>query len=273
MAVAIKEWFDGLFVAGHASEWIAGLTGAGGAMFGSVVTVVWTEFFNRRTRKRDQRSRNAAGAFAAFQRLNQIYSSMLTAKRHLDAGIAEAKKSDWPHVCAVVQPMNRLTGPVEFPVDELWTLTQVGGHALINKVSSLDHAYNSMSDMLDVYRVRRDEVWTKFTPTRMEGAVGSIEMTPAEYKVIQPRFVELDSMVLQLSPLIDRLVVDALEAVRLLVQARGRPLGKTFSVKFPSADGTEVVIRAQDAPAHGRLARLKARLTHKKPSAADSTSG
>jgi len=63
------EWITHakIFEAGHAVEWISGATGALGAVAGSVVTVTWTEVFNRRTRRRDLKARDQIAAFAVFR--------------------------------------------------------------------------------------------------------------------------------------------------------------------------------------------------------------
>lgn len=242
----LEAWFAALFTDKHSAEWITGFTGAGGAILGSVVTVVWTELFNRRTRRRDQRSRNAAGSFAAYQRLNQIYSNALAVKQHLDGSMIDAVLSGAPFFCARVEPMNRLPGPVSFPVDELWTLSQVGGHRLINRVNSLDHAYNSVAEMMDAYRDTRNQVWGNITPERMEGTVGTVAMTPDVFKATLPRFVELDFVLVQLKPIVDALVADTFEAFDLLVHAKTKPLGKKFEISLPRADGSTATMRATE---------------------------
>jgi hypothetical protein len=244
--VTIQAWFDGLSTASHSSEWISGLTGAGGAILGSVVTVIWTELFNRRTRSRDRKSRNAAGAFAAYQRLNQIYSNALVVKQHLDGSMAYAIVSRSPFFCMQVVPMNRLPGPVSFPVDELWTLAQVGGHTLINRVNSLDHAYNSLAEMMDHFRDARIATWNQIVPERMNGTTGTVAMTPEVFKAMMPRFAELDSAITQIKPIADSLVADAFEALELLVHAKAKPLGKTFKLSLPRADGGVAIIQANE---------------------------
>lgn len=243
--MTIQAWFDGLFTTAHTTEWISGLTGAGGAILGSVVTVIWTELFNRRTRRRDQKGRNAAGSFAAYQRLNQIYSNALVVKQHLDGSMAYAIVSHSPYFCMQVVPMNRLAGPVSFPVDELWTLAQVGGHALINRVNSLDHAYNSLAEMMDQYREARTAIWNQMVPERMDGTTGTVAMTPEVFKTMMPRFVELDSAITQIKPIADSLVADAFEALDLLVHAKAKPLGKAFKLGLPRPDGSVAIIDAK----------------------------
>lgn len=244
--MTLETWIAGLFTAKHSTEWISGLTGAGGAILGSVVTVAWTELFNRRTRRRDQRMRNAAGSFAAYQRLNQIYSNALAVKRHLDGSMAHAVVSEAPYFCTVVQPMNRLPGPVAFPVDELFILMLVGGHTLINRVNSLDHAYNALAEVMDHYREARTGVWGQLTPERMDGVIGTIAMTDALLKRMQPHFVELDFVLTQIKPMTDNLVADTFEALDLLVHAKTKPLGKNFEISLPRADGGVANLRATE---------------------------
>ncbi|MFN7265801.1 MAG: hypothetical protein ACK5T5_12840 [Phenylobacterium sp.] len=167
-------------------------------------------------------------------------------KQHLEGSMLGGALCGAPHFCMHVLPMNRLPGPVTFPVDELWTLSQVGGHRLINRVNSRDHAYNTVAEMMDSYRVARTETWGMVTPERMEGTVGTVAMTPDVYRKMVPRFVELDNALVQIKPIDDSLVDDTFAAFDLLVHPKTKPLGKKFEISPPRADGITATMRATE---------------------------
>jgi hypothetical protein len=233
---------------GHASDWISGWIGAGGAILGSLVTVAWTEYFNARTRKRERREKNAVGSFAAYQKLNQIYSSASQISRHLKNSFQLGINQGIPFKCLATVPIMRLSTQVNFTVDELWTLTRVGGEALLNQVNSLDQAYNALIEIMDRYDKDRALLLEKMTPTEMNGEMGSGAFTKEEFLKIQPGLVQLDSLLTQTFPISTKLVSDTFDALRMLVHAKAKPLGKKFAITLPDLDGVEITINAKDAP-------------------------
>ncbi len=245
----LSSWLNELANPAYSREWISGATGAGGAILGSLVTIFWTAAYNRGTRKRERREKFAAGAFAAYQRLNHMYSVALQIRDHLNLGEEEARKQGAP-VCTRTMPMQRMSGSVTFPLEELWTLTLVGGSALINRVNSLDHSFNHLVESIESYGTLRREVWLKMpTPVSMRGHVGSVVLTPGDMRKIAPDFGALDHLLGQVTPIARAIVDDTFEALTLLVHAKSRPLGKKFKIQTVSPRGEVVVVRAEDAVA------------------------
>lgn len=242
----LLNWLKDLTASTHSSEWISGITGAAGAILGSLVTVSWTAWYGHRTRRLERREKFAAGAFAAYQRLNQIYSIALVVRNHLDQGQALAAEKGQP-ACTTTMGMQRMSGPVFFPIEELWTLTQVGGNKLINRVNSLDHAFNSLLDSVDRYGLERQELWVNFpTPDKMDGIVGDVGLTEDQRRALAPGIAALDHILEQLRPMARSIVNDTFEALTLLMHAKSHPLGKNFKIALPSPTGEQVEISAQD---------------------------
>jgi hypothetical protein len=141
-----------------------------------------------------------------------------------------------------------MSGPVIFPIEELWTLTQVGGRDLVNRVGSLDHAFNSLLDVMSRYDEQRRRVWAKFPPpAHMDGIAASVELTEEQVRMLRPDIEELDHILIQTIPMARRLACDTFEALQLLIHAKTRPLGKKFAVSLPDPTGRSVRISAEDA--------------------------
>ena len=82
--------------------------------------------------------RHRTAAFAVYQKLNIIYTAAIQLNRHLNSGMAHAVLSGADHACLTVSPMTKMSSPVEFTIEELWTVTEIAGDHLINLVNSLD---------------------------------------------------------------------------------------------------------------------------------------
>lgn len=225
-------------------EWISGLIGAGGAVLGSLVTILWTEWFNSRSRKRERREKFSAGSFAAYQRLNKIYSLSVIIRNHLESGIAAAKAERGAPICAKIQPINRLSGPIYFTIEELWTIAQLGGSDLINNINSLDDSFNALLDLMERYERERADILAQVIPERMEGLVGTLGLTEEQMKRLRPKFAALDAMAVDTAKMATSIVTDCFEALVSLVKVKSRPLGKEFEILLPDPKGRPVKINA-----------------------------
>jgi hypothetical protein len=248
LIATITEWAEGLFATEHIDVWVSGLTGAIGAILGSVVTIAWTEWFNVRSDARKTKERNSAAMFAALHRLNMIYSNAVRFRDHFTASIADAQNNGAPYLALQVRPMNRMTAPIEFPVDELWVLSQVGGDPLLEAVSALDTRYNAVAELAHSYPVERGSVLGRLTPTNMAGDVASVELTAEQMMSVAPGLAYLDSVITGIASLSTALVPDAFTALRELVYAKDSPFRLSFKIELPDPDGNAVEIRSVDSP-------------------------
>jgi hypothetical protein len=82
----------------HPEAAVSGVIGIVGAVVGSVVTVTWTEFFNWRARRREQRSRMFSLANSLFMKLSNIYADAIQIRDHLSGCIRTAAIKQVLHV-------------------------------------------------------------------------------------------------------------------------------------------------------------------------------
>lgn len=230
-------WLAELFSTAHSAEWITGITGAGGAILGSAVTIAWTEWFNRRTRGREARERTAAASFSALHRLNQIYSDMTVTRDHLADSFITAHESGLPHLCLAVRPLNRLNGALSFPTDELRILWQVGGMELLNLVNAMDRGYNVVMDLMEIYRTERPQLIHEMEIVEHHGEVTTVEINQADLQRFALRFGALDEHLEKAHEFADDLATNARRAIELLVTSPKLPFGPTFKIELKGSDG------------------------------------
>lgn len=257
------EWIGSLFATEHADAWVGGFTGAFGAILGSIVTIAWTEWFNKRSLDRQQKELNSAALFGCLHRLNQIYSGSTKIRDHLHEQLAPARAAkaagQVPYVALHVLPMLRMSGPVEFPVEELWLATRVGGDRLINAITALDARYNNLNDTVQMYQEKRAATLSLLPqPTNVdEDGAAETGLTREEMARVQPNLYELDTLLEQMQPLAVELVTDAFAALRELVHAEKSPFREDFKLALPDPEGQEVVLTSSESPHRNRKGKAK----------------
>jgi hypothetical protein len=80
----------------------------------------------------------------------------------------------------------------------------------------------------------------------MDGIAGVVRFTEEEMKTLAPDIEALDHMLIQIIPIARGLVADTFEALKLLVHAKTKPLGKKFSVTLPNPAGQPAKLSADD---------------------------
>ena len=242
---AFTGWWAQLFAADHAEAWVSGMTGAIGAVLGSLVTIFWTEGFNKRTHIREQKEREAAGMFAVLHRLTAIYSGATKVRDHLSRQFKEAENVGVPFKTLAVLPINRLSAPIEFPTDDLWVAVRVGGDDLINAITALDSRFNNIIEQMQIYSERRQLVLARFTPNYINGNEGRVELTPEQFKQVQPGLIEADSLLTQVAPMANDLCIDSFRALEEVIRAKRSPFRKGFALSTQDPNGNEVKLERQ----------------------------
>ena len=233
-----------IFEVGHAVEWISGATGAAGAIAGAAVTVAWTEFFNRRVRKRDLKIRNYAAAFAVWSKLTKIYS-ISTAIQHHYVELQRNYNPELGPMCLQGRAGYFDQSLVQITIDERMTIWTVSGAAALNRLLALDDQYNFLVQAVTRYLEHRQALFDSITPVAMNGAVGTI--SEEDQRRIAPKVVELDMELTQSFGMAASIVQDAFEALRDLAHSRGRPMGKDFEFGTFTPAGEKIKLSAKDA--------------------------
>ena len=238
--------------AGHATEWISGIVGAGGAVVGAFVSVLWTEFFNRRTRKRDDRRANHTAALSIYHKLNKIYSGSRTILKHYEEFSSQYQPNSGPK-CLSLMGLLISDRTVWFSVEERTgildssgkTIAKASGLRLLNTLQDLDERFNFLTNCATRYGRDRQRFLDEMQPEQVSGIVGTLSSISPTQLV---RANALDMQIEQTFPMARGIALNAFEAIRDLVYLPGKPLGKDFSVLLTSLDGENFNLHAKDAP-------------------------
>lgn len=248
------EWLaDAKFLeAGHATEWISGIAGAGGALAGAFVSVLWTEYFNQRTRTRDDRRSTQITALAVYHKLNKIYSGSRTILKHYEDFEAHYQPQKGPK-CLSLMGMLVSDRSIWFSMEERKgildgsgrTIAKTSGLRLLNTLQDLDEGFNFLTFCAIRYGRERQKLLDEMNPEVVNGTVGTSFSISARQLV---RANALDMEIDQVFPMAKDIAQNALEAIRDLVHLPGKPLGKNFSVVLPTLSDETLNLRAKDAP-------------------------
>lgn len=238
-------WHD-LFVGG------IGIVGAllGGAI-GALMTGNITRKLGREAREQEQQERDRVAAFAMRDHLMRIYSSALSDLKHIKLARSRQKLENGeqhPHISLLMEAYSNTSEPITFHVDQLYSMSRVGGSELLNKVTSLDRQHNAISTTQQLYRQRRQRLMDEMPGEIEKGTRGKTEFDQKTYNRFLPRIAELDSVVDQLEELCQQLYNDSFDALQDLVRAQGSKLGLKFEIELRRLSGKPETIRSQPEP-------------------------
>lgn len=224
--------------------WISGGIGVFGALLGSAVTVAWTEWFNHRTRKRQQAHRLNAGSLSIFHKLTRIYSNARMLRGSIQDGQALAERDQNPHPTLTTLAHASYPSPIELNSEELWVATTVGGADLFNAVSDLDQRHNVLVASFASWGEGRTSLVDQLEPDSLVGLKASSDLKPAKRLALTVRLRMLNAMLHDLSETSTAIATDALEGLRLLTDSPRHPLGPEFEFVLVGLDGEDVKFRA-----------------------------
>lgn len=238
--------------AGHATEWISGISGAGGALVGAFVSVLWTEYFNQRTRKRDDRRLTHIAALSVYHKLNKIYSGSRTIFKHHEDFVAQYQSNTGPK-CMSLMGMLISDRTIWFSVEERKGILDASGKGivntsglrLLNTLQDLDEGFNFLTSCVIRYGQQRQKLLESLSPQQVTGTVATSTSISATQLVTANA---LDMEIDQVFPMASEIAQSALEAIRDLVYLPGMPLGKNFSVQLPTLSDEILNLHAKDAP-------------------------
>lgn len=128
-------------------------------------------------------------------------------------------------------------------------MVDVAGVALSNYLQRMDDAHNILCDLLRRYDTSRKATTAEILPNEY-GPNRSFGFTDKRLQYLGPKFDELRHLIKIILTTSKDISEGSVEAMRELVYARRRPLGKAFEVTMTLADGTTIKLRASDAAKH-----------------------
>lgn len=219
------------------SEFWAAIFGALlGAVVGGLITFLLQLHAQRRaaaTRETDRHETRKALAHAILFKLIKIHSRFKIFSDHIENAFAEAEAAPfqnepWQFVRAVA------TNPshVLFTADEMTLLITLKEDDLFNGILSLDDAHNTMVDLFDLYRSKRDELTHVLPPQAFVGEIGSATLTAEEVLPYRPLMIEANGLVTAMRPWALKDAHDTEALIRSAQKAFGEKLGMKYRLKI-----------------------------------------
>ena len=172
-----------------------------GAVVGAVIAgaIAW---FLQRTQLQAQRrliedeqlERKRALAHSLVLKLITIGNNVSSLRKHIDDGLASS--DDLQMWSGVVQIAN-LPEPIQLTAEESWLLSG-GKEGLFNQAIEVDSLHNGYVALLGTYSRRRTELGDLLPQTRRATGSGSFALEPDERKLLEPRMIELNSMLTEI---------------------------------------------------------------------------
>jgi hypothetical protein len=174
-----------------------------------------------------------AQAYSLFVKMIKIHSSIVLLGRSIKEDTAKAaklNKQPWQ----MVLPLGTLPDRVRFLSDEVALLLGLD-NSLFNEIGPFDEIQSSLIGMFDTYRIKRAEMMQPFGAD-MEGAMGTMRMTPDQHRWMAPREFELNQLI---EAMVQRTEQDGNESWELIKRLHAL-LKKEFKLDAPIAQKSAV---------------------------------
>jgi hypothetical protein len=148
----------------------------------------------KRQKESDRYETRRAHAHSLFFKMIRIHSTIVLLGNAVTECIEKAKSSGFKGTLwQSVLPMGNLPTRVKFSSDEMALLLSLDIN-LFNDVGPYDDIHNSLLDLFDLYRTRRDTLIERFG-AKMSGSMGTTALTKDEGDWVAPRAYELNNLV------------------------------------------------------------------------------
>lgn len=239
--------FHLLFNSKHLDAWISGFSGIFGAILGSLVTISYTAYYNKKTKNIERKEKLATSAFSLWHKLNLIYSTSKSFKYTLSEYFKNSGNDE--NYFLTVMPIHFSGGSIEFSTDELWMAYQITGSELSQNLNCLDSDFNGCVDYMNLYANNREKIFNKLEefshaiPSTTKETAVIYKMTEEQKEIMGPDFKGLNKQILEIYDLIKKTEKKAWISMKLLIETPKNPLGDKVEVRIPDLDGKEVTLR------------------------------
>jgi hypothetical protein len=153
----------------------------------------------RKQREEDHKRTQQALANSLLFKMMRIHSNFGGIHRYIEESFDEAKARglggpSWQFL----RPFANVPPPVDFSPDEMAMLLAQKDDGVFNAVLGADGIHNSYMEILRTYKDERKALMDRLTPQRVQGDMGSGELSPQEMLILQPRIIDVSSLAEQL---------------------------------------------------------------------------
>jgi len=195
-----------------------------GAAAGAVPTFIIAKRSFRETLQRDADARTERQRSAAFRlmvKLLKAVNDANTIKRQIDESVASVEKLGLNDsmLWEKMTPLTGLSPTIDnFDAEELAVVFSAKENVLANDLMLFMERHHTDELILIDYAQRRRDLCDS-VQAEMNGMIGSITLTPDQYRVIAPRAAELESIAVQAKQSVDENAAMAIDVVKRYVKS------------------------------------------------------
>ena len=226
----------------YAADFVTGGIGLIGALVGAYVGAKVTAAIARKQKSDDESERDDIAMVSLFRVINKSYTFTTGYVDDTDAAVALYKEGKAQFVSAALQGYANYPNRVNISGDELYRAKRVGGYEFSNMIIDLDDRFNSLVEMLTVYRALRTQAMSLLKVESNQGTavVGSADKD--QEALIRAEFASLDNMISQSREIADDLRVDSYHAMIRCVESIVDYFGRDQKIEMPDLDGKPQVV-------------------------------
>jgi hypothetical protein len=183
-------------------NWWTVFSTLGGTIVGSAISVTTSYLLQRKSlrsakvqRDDDRFEVRKALGYSVLHKMINITSELHNVGRAVMESLEEAEKTglDGGALFQIVKPIVPIAEKITFSSEEMALVLSIDTN-LFNQIGPMDRLHNSTVALVDLYGTRRTLVMERFGAT-MQGSIGTTEMTEEQKRWVEPRGVELNSLV------------------------------------------------------------------------------
>lgn len=218
------------------NEFWAAIAGAlVGAVVGGIITYCIQKLALRDAdlqRAEKELKRKKALGHALIFKVSRIHSHFYRFHRHMEEPFEKnplpgASPEPWQ----VVQALANSFGEVHFTPDEMTMLLDLKNNDLFNDVVQLDDIHNSAIGLFERFSALRSSLLSQL-PATMIGNVGMVALPPEQTKLVRPKMVELNELILKMKQESKRNVDEAWSALTRLNSSLNEKLGLGLTIEL-----------------------------------------
>jgi hypothetical protein len=226
----------------YAADFAAASIGLIGALVGAYVGAKVTAAIARKQKSDEERERDDIALVSLFRIINKSYTFATGYVNDANLAVDLHNNGKAQFASAALQGYANYPSRVNISGDELYRSKRVGGYEFSNMIIDLDDRFNSLLEMLTMYRALRTQAMSLLKVESNEGTavVGSVDKD--QEALIKAEFSSLDSIISQSLAIADEIRVDSYHAMIKCVESIVEYFHRDQKIEMPDLDGKPQVI-------------------------------
>ena len=224
------------------SNFFSGVTGAllGALVGGAISWALQSSAFAREARQKDQAAlaANKLICMSLGFKTHHMFEQINMIGRHFAEELQKVPHGDTKHPFRYVQPIANVFDEIRFTTEELGLLLQKD-FQLANDLALLQQVHNTRLAAVAQYNRIRISLLDVMQVHEVKGEIGTSILDGGEMARLLPRWLTLDSIIIQTMSAKDREFDEAKKALISVSAAIEKHFGTTFRVQFKESEVDE----------------------------------